>query len=826
MESLGALRPVLKFIAESCRELGKKETGRVLGHRAAILAAYEPALLDLPGGEVAPPAELPPDAARLRLFSFLDETLGGLAAQRRCLVIIDDLQWADELTLDFLQYLAEGDRLARQALLYLASFRPEEAGDSLSRLLDRQPRTLTLQRFTLSAVEGMIQDMLAFAQPPQKFIDSVYHQSKGNPLVISEVLRTALETGRIWRDPQGRWQASEIHWVAETEGKAQEIGLPQAAAFLLEKRLGRLEPDALYLLQVASVLGHEIQTSLLTQVAEIDQAQMLRVTMELGQQELLDLTGDEVLCFAHHQLRQVAYRGIEEEQRKKIHCRAARCLEARGELGGEMNSAVLGEHWRRGGDLIRAQTYTLAAARQAQNCADLGTAERLYRAYLQLSEEAEESVTARLELGHQVLYRQGRPADARLELEEALLQARRVRNWQLIAKVLRALGNVELSGGQVEVARERLEEARALYSQHHDREGRGAVHTSLGRLFVLQGDLKRARRFLGKALRIQRKARDARAAGTTLILLADLHLHQSRVDRARTLYRRALRLARFSGHRQAEGDALLNLAILHRLRGRLNRALKQFEQARDIHRETGDRRSEGYAWISLAILHLDQGRLDEAHDLFFEALRRVQNIGDRRGEGYTLLNFSHLHRARKQWEKSVQLAHQALLILQDVGEQRGEAYALLTTGTLEAEQGQMQAGGSTLERALSLMRQLGDHRGEAAALTRMADLHRRQGKLSSAWKFHLQAVKQLRSARDWIALSLALASGGHILLAQGRSAQKILDRVTRIVHRLKVEPASEVFQAMESLRRAQDVFSAGNEALLVGGERVEDLPPG
>src|SRR5262249_52466098 len=77
---LEALRKPLQAIADRCRERGEAETERVLGRRGKLLSLYEPALADLPGQEKHPePAELPAEAARLRLFGFLAETFAALA---------------------------------------------------------------------------------------------------------------------------------------------------------------------------------------------------------------------------------------------------------------------------------------------------------------------------------------------------------------------------------------------------------------------------------------------------------------------------------------------------------------------------------------------------------------------------------------------------------------------------------------------------------------------------------------------------------------------------------------------------------------------------
>ena len=103
---LHPFRPLLQSIADYCIERGESATRRLLGNRALILAPFEPRLAELPGVDRhAVPADLPPEGALERLFTVLAESIANMAAERPLLLVLDDLHWADDLSLRFLGQL-------------------------------------------------------------------------------------------------------------------------------------------------------------------------------------------------------------------------------------------------------------------------------------------------------------------------------------------------------------------------------------------------------------------------------------------------------------------------------------------------------------------------------------------------------------------------------------------------------------------------------------------------------------------------------------------------------------------------------------------------
>ena len=302
--ALHPLRRALQAIGDRCREQGAGEAEQVLGRRGKVLARYEPSLAALPGQQAhAEPAELGPEAARLRLFGDLTETLAVAAVRGGVLLLIlDDLQWADDLTLGWLEHLLRGEHLDRVRLLVVGTYRSEEAGEALGRLLRDEPWIQRAAHFVLgrldeTAIGSMIQDMLALERPPPEFTSFLAARAEGNPFFVAEFLRAAVGEGLLHRDQDGRWHVAEGHAGAAAGYEA--LKLPTSLRQLSLRRLQTLSPDARRLVDAAAVIGRRAHSLLVWRVARLGVPALFDATAEALRRQVLEEVEAEHLRFVH-----------------------------------------------------------------------------------------------------------------------------------------------------------------------------------------------------------------------------------------------------------------------------------------------------------------------------------------------------------------------------------------------------------------------------------------------------------------------------------------------------------------------------------------------
>jgi predicted ATPase len=687
-ESVQPLRPVLGAIADRCRERGQPETERLLGPRGKVLALYEPALADLPGAAAWPePAELPAEAARTRLFRALAETLEALDAP--VLLILDDLQLADELTLEWAAFLARSAYLERTRILVAGTYRSEEPGAELQKLLESAGiRGLSLPRLDPQAIGRMVGDMLALDPPPERFARFLARSSEGNPFFVAEYLRTALAEGVLYRDELGRWQIEEPGEEEATAELYEALPLPGSIQELVARRLQHLSEAGARLLEAAAVLGADLDEVLLAKMARVDGAAGIDAIEELLAQQFLEEVELGRLRFVHDKIREVAYARLRPERRRELHEAAARAMRTQPEPERERYTAALGRHWEQAGARDEARDCYLAAARKAALRYAHGEAGRLYRAAAALAQEASAPRLAALrELSADVLGVQGRHEEAiavQLQALQEALQARD-RSSQMIS--LRSLGILHRAVSRLREARSYSEQALALARELGDLTEQGRVLSGLTTLEWEQGHLEAAKLLIEEGLELSRRAGDLRSEGNSVGKLAVLLMEQGRLEEARSLLPQAIDLLHAAGDRRFEGMHLGNLANLHLMQGRFDEARNRYEQALERLRESGDRRMEGTTLSNLAQLHLDQGRIEEARAVYDKALAIHREVGNRRFEANTLRTRSTLERRSGDLDAAERVLADAESLLRQLGDPLSLAFCVCCRGHLELARG-------------------------------------------------------------------------------------------------------------------------------------------
>ncbi|HKW71697.1 MAG TPA: AAA family ATPase [Candidatus Dormibacteraeota bacterium] len=269
----------------------------------------------------AAPTELGDDPAdrKLRLFEAVAGLLSIAASPSGALLVIEDLHWADSATRELVEYL--GRRSAALPVMVLITYRSDELHrrHPLQPLVEQWRRDadtaiLQLPALGLGQVAAMVQAIFETSSVHDEFRNLLSGRSSGNPFVIEEMLKDAIDRGDIYRTAAG-WERRPI----------SEFRLPRRVRDAIIGRLEQLSPLYNDLLRVGAVLGRPADFDVLAKLLQQPDVAVQDALAGCVQQQLL-VVEDGLYAFRHALTREVVYDDLVPPERKRLHLRIARIL--------------------------------------------------------------------------------------------------------------------------------------------------------------------------------------------------------------------------------------------------------------------------------------------------------------------------------------------------------------------------------------------------------------------------------------------------------------------------------------------------------------------
>ncbi|MGW0432219.1 AAA family ATPase [Micromonospora sp. NPDC003197] len=313
--------------------------------------------------EHLPPAPEPAEDAsvsRHRVLRALAELLDKLGVN---LLVVDDAQWSDDATREFLLFLAERDG---QGPSLVVAYRPEDLiGDPwLLRLSGRlRPHRsrlrLVLDPLDQSETAALASSMLANQQVSDEFAQHLHARTEGLPLAVEESVRLMARRGDLVRRDRG-WKRLPL----------DEIVVPPTVRDTVLEHASRLDGRTQSVLRAASVIADPISEGLLLQISELPAEEFnAGLTEALAHRLLHQRTGLRV-SFRHVLAGRAIYDAIPERERRSLHARAGHVLET----VAPRPLAQLANHFRLAGDGERWSRYAELSADVALETGDETTA--------------------------------------------------------------------------------------------------------------------------------------------------------------------------------------------------------------------------------------------------------------------------------------------------------------------------------------------------------------------------------------------------------------------------------------------------------------------
>ena len=617
------------------------------------------------------------------------------------LVVLDDLQWADDGSCEFLAYLCR--HLVDLPFLLVGTYRNTRL--PVEHTLHTQLMQLKRERLVESLQLAPLTDSQIaafFTHVPEQMVQHIQYLAAGNPFFAEELVR-ALDSKQEEYE-QGR---QDQRWT-----------LPQTISDLFEQRLNRLSKDCLQILRAAAVLGvsFSLQTICLMQtkngVAPNGEATLVLLE-EAQQAEILTEQGNGTNItyhFWHPLLLHHLYENISAARRVLLHRRAGQTLQELYMQHEEEGASLIVHHLiQSGGDARQVVHYAELAGQRAYKLSAYSDAERYYR---QAIEHLQEYLQKQLQIASEE------------QLHIASLQ-------EYLAECLRVLNRPE-EACQV------YEQILAIYCQHHPNASESFLHVQLqallhfhiARTWYNRGDMERALQYCEQAEHLLNV--EAMTHGGAQ---AYIYLQQSYVYWRKGLHAQAGKLAQQACSlfedilQQQETDAELidttspikrmlmgdvigtahayyHLAAIINSSGQYEEALVYLNKALKIYEQQSRRRNVAIVCNDVGDIYLRLADFPRAQIFFERGLQDAKYVGDFLLVAYITGNSGIMAmRCGQLVEAEAHFKH-AIMRVEQCNELMGKVLFSPYLALLLAEQGKISQAQSILYSALLLARRL------------------------------------------------------------------------------------------------------------------------
>lgn len=546
-----------------------------------------------------------PATARSRLLAAIAhylELVLAETAQAGFHLAIDDLQWADNATLELVTVLAQHGRI--RMLGAMRRFESNPALDAMvgSTSAARLASVVDLWPLDSTGTETLLTELMGTREGAPLFSRWLFESSGGNIMFALETLRALFESGTL-RSSGDRWE-SDLDRITTNYSELEQ---PRAVTDVVARRVARLSEPARRTVQAAAVVAESVDSVVLSRMTEIGQWEMLDALEELAAAGLV-----EDGRFRHDLIRQAVYGSLAADRLRMLHARAAAAIDPGAQ------PLVSARHHHLAGNTAAAAEHWISGATDLRNRGLYGDALDLLQQSGLLAETAGDLPTV----------------------------------WRLKAEVSATLRGLARFAESEQAALEVLRDCPDVLTRAIAYENLAGDRLNLGKL----AEAEEAAR---KGLDLARKADDSRLYMSINTLLASVLYYRGQLEDAAAVTADAVGRLRQSGSELDLAVQLSNLGAILDDMNRSQESLGLLTESLEIATRLNARRELVDIVLNLLVCH---GNLDTVDDGILSLADRVLSSGNYEGSdtlrnnyAYALMQAGQPDAALAQWQAQTEL---------------------------------------------------------------------------------------------------------------------------------------------------------------------------
>ncbi|MGV3525444.1 MAG: tetratricopeptide repeat protein [Candidatus Sericytochromatia bacterium] len=622
---------------------------------------------------------LAPERLQQQIFKAFNEVLLQLAQLGPVFLLIDDLQWCDALSLQWLQQFQQAVWERQLSLFCCVTSRFATTSAELPLPDLNWHLSLELSPLENSHCQTLIAQVLDCPEAQllshlQPMCQAILERAAGNPYYIEEVLKNLLKDGLLVQSEGQNWALT---------CSVRDLPLPGSVQRLIMSRFDRLPDQARLSLQSLSAIGNVSPVPLAQRLlsAEAQQAEAELATLaNTGFARLQQGPRGEEFIFQQALTQEVIYNTMVRRRKLLLHQQIGEALEQLHAADLHPVLDLLAYHFARSSETLKAVRYLNLSAQQAARLYANAQALEQYAHILELLAQLEASTLISVDLHNREWLRvsqlQQRVIQSRCDIllmtgaYDTLLDlvASQLENPELgpieRARLLHSKGRVLEKRSDFTAARELYEAARSLLEQQPDLREQARLWNAIGWVSRWLNDYDAAEAACQKALELLALQPDMEQIAYAHNVLGVVGFYRHDWDLALSHYRQGLEIQEQIQDLWGRANSLSNMGNVYFMTNRWEAAIQSFQESLVLREQLGDLEGISTSCNNLGHAYQELGRYAEAEPVIRKALEMYRQLNNGVGTGVAMCNLGTVYYRQQQWDAALDLLNAGVATLE------------------------------------------------------------------------------------------------------------------------------------------------------------------
>ena len=697
---------------------------------------------------------LDPETLKQSTFAAIRDLLTAVSRQLPLVIVFDDLQWIDDISVDLLSFLLE--TCMSEQIYFLSLFLPSHDYPSWrvhQQVVDRLPDRLTLvelQPLDTKQSHDCLRTMLplktseANRSQVERFTELIVQHSAGNPQYMQAVLYDLIEDGTLVKHSDQWHLAKEI----------DDIQIPDSVEQMVQARLDRLNDSDKVLVQNGSIVGLRFETDLLTQISP----QLDSITNHLKSlvaSDLIHSIESKVFEFSHKLTQQVAYQTIPGMRRRTIHTQIATEIEVRNKGNIERAYEELAFHFHNGEKntrtLDKAIHYLIAAGDKAKGQYSNQSALGFYNQALSLigdkhppSSNSKYVLRALKGVGELQLllgdYEQANHSFSQaLDLAETMLE--KVQLKRRLAEVYEQQAEYVAGIEMLEIALQDLKSISETSQPTRQTIEKARLLNQYGSFYAKRGDFNTAIEKTTEALNLASAEEIAPDLMATIDKnLGIYYLRTRNVERGKEYFTKAIELAEQIGDRVLIAQLYNNLGVAAQMTGNTDQSLTYYQKSAEIKEALGNAHDLTTSYTNIGLTYSIRQDIEKAFDFYGKAIEMAKRIGAYRQVSFVQRKMATAYWKQQDFDKAIQHYQEAQTICERIGDKEGLNEALQGLAEAYLAKDDLVLAGSYAEKATETATEINTLQAISASQITLGRVQQNRGDLQAGIELFERAI--------------------------------------------------------------------------------------